>query len=107
MSTYYKKHVFFCTNQKKEGKQCCEQGNATEMFKYTKRRCKEEGLKANNNVRVSKAGCLGRCSKGPCLVVYPEGRWYHYDSQADIDKIIDSELCEDEVVESLLIDDPL
>jgi (2Fe-2S) ferredoxin len=101
--SFYNKHVFFCTNQKDNNKKCCAEADATAMWQYAKARCKQEGLLANDNVRVSKAGCLGRCSVGPCIVVYPEGLWYTYRNQADIDKFIEGELMDNERVEDLLI----
>lgn len=100
---YYKKHVFFCINEKENGKKCCAQGNALAMWKYAKQRCKEEGLSAHHNVRINKAGCLNRCAEGPCLVIYPEGRWYTYKNKVDIDRIIDEDLLDDNRVASLLL----
>ena len=99
----YKKHIFFCTNQKDNGKKCCAEADSLAMWQYAKQRCQQEGLTANDNVRVSKSGCLGQCSKGPCVVIYPEGRWYRYQQQSDIDKIIVHDLMEDEIVEELLL----
>ena len=100
---YYKKHIFFCVNQKENGKQCCAQADALAMWQYAKQRCKEEGLLAQHNVRINKAGCLNRCAEGPCMVIYPEGRWYAYKNKADIDKIIDEDLLDNTIVESLLL----
>jgi len=105
---YYKKHVFFCVNEKGKGKKCCAQGNALALWQYAKQRCKEEGLSAKHNVRVNKSGCLNRCEEGPCLVIYPEGRWYRYKGQADIDAIIEEDLGENNIVERLLLpEDPV
>ncbi len=73
---YYKKHVFFCINEKGKGNKCCAQDDALTMWQYAKQRCKEEGLSAHHNVRINKSGCLNRCAEGPCMVIYPEGRWY-------------------------------
>ena len=39
-------------------------------------------------VRINNAGCLDRCELGPVLVIYPEGVWYKYQTQADIDEIL-------------------
>jgi len=55
-------------------------------------------------IKVSKSGCLGRCALGPCIVVYPEGIWYRYSSNADIDNIINHHLMQDKIVNDLLID---
>ena len=53
-------------------------------------------------MRVNKAGCLDRCAGGPVAVVYPEGTWYTYVDQADIDEIVDSHLDKGQVVTRLL-----
>lgn len=54
-------------------------------------------------IRVSKALCLGRCSEGPCIVIYPEAIWYTYATEADIDEIINTHLISGNTVERLLI----
>jgi len=53
-------------------------------------------------LRVNKAGCLDRCAAGPVCVVYPEGVWYTYVDDHDIDEIVDSHLKDGVVVERLL-----
>ena len=40
-------------------------------------------------VRVNKAGCLDRCAGAPVAVVYPEGTWYTFVDQSDIDEIVE------------------
>jgi (2Fe-2S) ferredoxin len=35
------------------------------------------------------------------LVVYPEGVWYHYQTQADVDEILESHLKGGKIVERL------
>ncbi len=57
-----------------------------------KNRVKALGLSGPGQVRVNKAGCLERCEEGPCAVVYPEGIWYHYVDEHDLDEIVDSHL---------------
>ena len=54
-------------------------------------------------VRINVAGCLDRCDEGPVLVIYPEGTWYTYVDQDDIDEIIESHIKNGEKVERLLI----
>ncbi len=102
--TYYNKHVILCTNQKAAGKQCCANSGGEEFFNHMKTRLLELELHGPGQIRVSKSGCLGRCSSGPCIVIYPEGAWYTYSSFADIDKIIESHLITGKPVEELLID---
>ena len=41
-------------------------------------------------MRINHAGCLNRCEMGPTMVIYPEGVWYTYRNEADIDEILKS-----------------
>ena len=100
---YYKYHVFFCTNQRQDGRACCQDHDATAMRNYAKDRVKQLGLAVPGGVRVNTAGCMGRCNEGPTIAVYPQGIWYRYDSQADIDEIIDGHLVNGQPVERLQI----
>lgn len=99
--TYYKNHLFVCTNQKPPGKTCCAQTGGEPFFAYLKKALQTEGMYGPNQCRVSKSGCLGRCALGPCLVIYPEGVWYSYGSFADIDEIIEKHLKQGEIVTRL------
>ncbi|MFI4962791.1 MAG: (2Fe-2S) ferredoxin domain-containing protein, partial [Legionellales bacterium] len=78
--TYYTKHVLICTNQKIAGKQCCANSGGEAFFDHMKSKLLELELHGPSKIRVSKSGCLGRCSSGPCIVIYPEGVWYTYSS---------------------------
>jgi (2Fe-2S) ferredoxin len=60
-------------------------------------------LNGEGKIRINKAGCLDRCDAGPCVVVYPEGVWYTYVDEQDIDEIIESHLVKGEIVERLRI----
>ena len=73
------------------------------MRDYAKARVKELGLAGRNRVRVNQSGCLDRCEEGPVLVVYPEGVWYTYVDQDDVDEIIDQHLINGVIVERLRI----
>jgi (2Fe-2S) ferredoxin len=99
--SYYKYHVFFCTNQRPAGEACCNNHGAADLQTYAKTRIAELGLKGRGKVRINKAGCLDRCDDGPVLVVYPDNVWYTYVDQEDIDEIIDSHLVKGVIVERL------
>lgn len=103
--SYYSHHVFFCLNQREPGaaRPSCANCGSQAMQEHAKRRVKELGLSGAGKVRINKAGCLDRCEEGPVLVVYPEGTWYSYFDQDDIDEIIDSHLVRGVPVERLLI----
>jgi (2Fe-2S) ferredoxin len=102
--TYYNKHLFICTNQKNAGKQCCANFGSEDFFVYLKSRLQELDLYGAGKIRLSKSGCLGRCSLGPCIVVYPEGLWFNYSSRADIDQIITDYLISGKTVPGLSIE---
>jgi len=93
--------MFFCTNQRDDGRPCCQDHGAREMRDYAKARVKGLGLSGVNGVRVNIAGCMDRCSAGPIIAIYPEGIWYTYETQRDIDEIIDRHLVHGEPVERL------
>ena len=101
--TYYRRHVFFCCNQRAAPEKCCADAGGPAMQKHAKERVKALNLSGKGAVRVNKAGCLDRCEEGPCLVVYPEGIWYTYVDEADIDEIIDSHVVGGRIVERLRI----
>lgn len=102
---YYQKHVFICTNQRANGKQCCADGNASALWQYAKAKIKALDQNGYGKVRINSAGCLDRCAEGPALVIYPDGVWYRYQSQADIDEIINEHLLQGNIVERLLLDE--
>jgi (2Fe-2S) ferredoxin len=98
MTDIYNYHLFFCTHQRDDGRACCQQHDAQSLRNYAKQQVKDLKLK---KVRVNNAGCLSRCALGPMLVIYPQGIWYHYETEADIDEIIESHLLNDIIVERL------
>ena len=100
---YFEKHVFFCTNSREDGRQACGNQGAQAAQKHCKSRVKQLGLNGHGKIRINNAGCLDRCEEGPVLVVYPEGVWYTYVDNSDIDEIVDSHLAGGKVVERLKI----
>ena len=101
---YYKHHVFFCINQRTDGRACCQDHNALAMRDYMKMRIKQESLSGKGGVRVNQAGCLDRCEHGPVMVIYPEGTWYTYMDEEDIDDVINQHIKGGQPVSRLLID---
>ena len=101
---FYDKHVFCCTNQRGDGSDCCNNHGAQKARDYMKNRVKELDIdKQQNNIRINTAGCMNRCDKGPVIVVYPEGTWYTYIDERDLDEIIEEHLRNGRVVERLKI----
>ena len=101
--SYYRHHVFFCTNLREDGRDCCAGAGAADARTYVKDRVKALGINGQGGVRINNAGCLDRCSEGPVIVVYPEGIWYTYVDREDLDEIIERHLLNGEPVERLRI----
>lgn len=104
---YYEHHIFFCLNQRDAGatRPCCAASGAEAAFEHCKKAVKKLDLAGAGKVRVNRAGCLDRCEEGPVCVVYPEGVWYTYVDQSDIDDIVQSHLLGGKVVERLRLPD--
>jgi len=101
--SYFKQHVFFCTNAGSDDRSSCQDHSAQELRYYLKKRVKEERLAGRGGVRVNNAGCLGRCGKGPVIVIYPDEIWYQYNTKEDLDEIFEKHIKNNERVERLLI----
>jgi len=101
--SYYRHHVFFCCNQRKNGEACCADQDAQAMRDYAKSKVKSLQLAGKGKVRINQAGCLDRCEEGPVMVVYPEEVWYTYVDKNDIDEIIEEHLVNGRVVDRLRI----
>lgn len=103
--SYYDKHVFFCTNDRGEGadRPSCGRCGSAELRDYAKQRIKQLGRAGEGKIRINSAACLDRCEEGPTIVVYPEGIWYTYIDEYDVDEIIDSHLLGGKPVERLQI----
>lgn len=100
---YYEHHVFCCTNERAADhpRGSCKARGSEPLRDYMKKRATALGLKGR--VRVNTAGCLDRCELGPVMVIYPEGVWYTYASEADVDEILQAHLVDGGRVERLML----
>jgi (2Fe-2S) ferredoxin len=100
---FYRAHVFCCTNERVEGhpRGCCKHKGAERLRDHMKKRATALGL--NPALRINMAGCLDRCELGPVMVIYPEGVWYTYASEADVEEILQTHLVEGRRVERLML----
>lgn len=56
-----------------------------------------------DKVAVTNSGCLGPCSTGPSVVVYPEGIMYGQLTKDDVATIFDEHLLGGKPVERLMV----
>lgn len=102
---FYERHIFVCVNQKDNGRKCCAEGGSADFANYLKTQLVEKELHGPGKTRVTTTKCLGRCSVGPSMVIYPEGVWYNFSTNQDLDRIIDEHISQNKIIESLKIGD--
>ncbi len=103
--SHFKYHVLVCTNLKANNKGCCAQYPVEDALVYLKEQTKTLGITGVGGVRVSSAGCLGRCTKRPVMVIYPEAVWYRFECNEDLQEIIDCHLVGAQIVTRLQVAD--
>jgi (2Fe-2S) ferredoxin len=98
----YKRHVFACFTQRPPGhpRGSCGAAGAQPLWDRLGKKLEAEGL---SDTGFTAAGCLGFCSAGPLMVVYPEGVWYRPGTPEDIDEIVESHFKQGKLVERLVM----
>ena len=88
----FERHIFICCNQRPPDhpRGSCDPDADDGLQKAFKKALAERGL--NRRIRANRSGCLDQCEHGPTVVVYPEGVWYGFVTDADIPDIIDSHI---------------
>ncbi|RCX32016.1 (2Fe-2S) ferredoxin domain-containing protein [Thioalbus denitrificans] len=86
------KHVFVCTQGRPAGhprSSCADRGCAAVYDEFLWN-LQERNL--FNRIQVTATGCMGPCSEGPSVLVYPEGVMYSGVTRADVAAIFDEHL---------------
>ena len=99
----WKHHVFVCKNKRPPGhpKGSCGERGAQTLFTALRDAVDDNGLW--ETVKVTGSECLGPCRAGATVVVYPEGVWYSYLDQEDLEEIIQEHLIGGRIVQRLLM----
>ena len=99
---YYERHIFCCVNERPADhpRGCCKDKGSPALRDYMKTRVRKLKIK---KTRVNASGCLDRCELGPSMVIYPEGVWYTYRNEADVDEILQTHVIEGGRVDRLLL----
>lgn len=85
--TPYAKQIFVCTNNRNGEKPSCGDHQGEAVFTELRRIAKERGL--HPKFRVAQAKCLGQCSIGVNIMIYPDDVWYSGARLEDVPAIID------------------
>ena len=88
------KHLFLCADQTKP--LCCQKEVGLQAWDYLKRRIKELDLEVK--VFRTKTNCLRVCDRGPILLVYPDGVWYHSATAEVLEKVLQEHIIASKIV---------
>lgn len=81
-------HFFICNSYRVAGeaKGVCNTKGAGDLLAYLETEILDRGMDA----QVSGCGCLKVCTKGPVMVLYPEGKWFGEVTEEKVDSILDA-----------------
>jgi len=102
LPTVFAYHVFCCFQQRPPGhpKGSCGAAGGIALWEALDMELQRRHLP---EVSMVPTGCLGFCSAGPLMVVYPEGVWYRPRSEEDIKTIVERHFIGGEIVEELAV----
>lgn len=94
----FSRHVIVCT-----GGFCSPDSRGRELYRLLPDLLEREGLLFGpRRVKRGETPCLGICSGGPIVVVYPEGIWYAGVTPALLEQIVTEHLRDGRVVDSIV-----
>ncbi len=99
----YKMHVFACNYQRPpmHPKGSCGENGALPLLAQLKKTIEATGF--NAEIGFTETGCMDACAAWPLMVIYPEGVWYSPQSPKDIEKIVETHLIGQKLVEERVV----
>jgi (2Fe-2S) ferredoxin len=98
----FRYHAFCCFQQRPAShpRGSCTASGAPPLWERLSAKIQNGQL---TGVAMVGTGCLGFCSAGPLMVVYPEGIWYQPKTTSDVDEIVESHFLGGRPVERLIV----
>lgn len=100
----YRLHLYACDQKKAEGAPSCNANGSALVIDAFRREIGRQSLAAE--VQVTTCGSLGLCTRGPNMVVYPEGVWYSGVRPEDVEEIVREHFANGRIVERLRSGEP-
>ncbi len=79
-------HIMVCTYDRGGERPSCADEEGVELRAVLKTEVEARGWK--NRVRVSQTDCLGQCTEGPNVMIYPQGIWFRKTTLDDVPEIL-------------------
>jgi sirohydrochlorin ferrochelatase/(2Fe-2S) ferredoxin len=89
-----RKHLLVCGNA-----DCATRGSVA-LLVALRRHVRDAAL--DDDVRVTRTSCLGRCGEGPTVAVYPDGVWYRGVAAGDAQELVREHVVGDRLVARLI-----
>ncbi len=100
----FRYHVYACEQRKGPGAPSCTAAGSLAVIDALRRELSAQGL--GDVVQLTPCGSLGLCTRGPNLVVYPEGVWYSGVQVSDVAEIVREHFASGRPVTRLVNTDP-
>ena len=84
----------------------CLAAGAAKVEQAFKKALAKSGLNIKVKPLLKATGCRGFCSRGPLVVIQPEGLFYQKVGAEDVDEVIEKTLLGGEIIERLTYQDP-